>query len=89
MTGNVSSQPINPAGCAGTWEIVVQLYRGEHSYPSSGFLEADEVGLDLVLLHGASFTLPSGLFPPLERGETSHDHLDFSFKSAAVMHSEV
>lgn len=68
---------------------MVQKFSGEHSYPSSGFLQADEVGLDLVLLHGPSFTLPSGLFPPLERGETSQDHLDFSFNSTAVMNSEV
>lgn len=85
----MSGQPTNPAGCAGTRGTVVPKCSGEHSYPSSDFLQADEVGLDLVVLHGPSFTLPSGLFPPLERGETSHDHLDLGFKRAAVTHLEV
>lgn len=68
---------------------VVQKYSGEHSYPSSGFLLADEVGLDIVLLHGLSFTLPSGLFPPLERGKQAMITLILVLKVSAVMHSEV
>lgn len=42
------------------------------SYPSCGFLqvEAADGGRVLVVLHGLSFTLPCGLFTPLEGKKT-------------------
>lgn len=48
--------------------FVSRVWRFRNTYLSWGFLqvEAEDVGRDVADLHGLSFTLPSGLFTPLQ-----------------------
>lgn len=60
------------------------MLAGFRSYPSWIVLqvEAAEVGRDLVLLHGLSFTLPDGLFTALKGKKT---HLNICFKVLNIL----